>query len=125
MALRQAATAGLAVGGGEAAEQERGGLLRDGLGDGLGLGLIELGDFVEAVVNGLALGEAAEEAPSDDLAADGTGLAEVAVLVVGLVVPFQGPERVISTETGWTSGRIGWVEPRGYSIYGRVARVAS
>lgn len=51
----------------------------------------ELGDLIEAVVDCLALGEAREEAPGDDLAAVGAGAAELAVLVVGFVVPFEGP----------------------------------
>lgn len=86
-----------AVGGRRAAE-ERGafrGLLVDCLRDGFGLRLVgELGDLVKAVVDCLALGEAGEEAPGDDFAAVSAGAAELAVLVVGFVMPFEGPLNV-------------------------------
>jgi hypothetical protein len=47
-------------------------------------------DLVEAVVDGLALGQVGEEAPGHDLAAVGAGFVQPLVLVDGGIVPLEG-----------------------------------
>lgn len=59
------------------------------------------GELVETVVDCVALGEAGEEAPGDDLAGGGAGRVDAAVVgVEGGEVPLEGSGAVLAWHAG-------------------------
>jgi hypothetical protein len=74
--------------------------------DRVGVDGLLAGNLVEAVVDGVALRLAGEEAPGDDLAGVATGLAEVAVLVLGGVMPSQGSSGVLANQWYKEEGKL-------------------